>query len=582
MAAMGTFDSLNPYIARGESVFAINLIFDTLMTQSSDEPFSLYPLVAESAEPASDNSSIIFNLNPAARFHDATAITAADVKYTFDLLVEKGHPQWRSYYGDVQKVEVLSPQKARFVFKHNKNAELPLILAQLPVFSKKFWEKPENDFESASLTPPVGSGPYTIARVDNGRSITFSRNKDYWAKDLPVNKGRYNFDSIRYDYYRDENVALQALTAGEYDVRFEYIARNWATAYDVPAVQKGELILETIPTRSPAPIQGFAFNQRREMFQDLKVRKALTYAMDFEWLNRTMFYDTYIRSNSYFGNSGMEATGIPTGRELELLKPYKDQLPPELFTTPHSVPETNGTGNVRSQLQKALPLLEQAGWTLQQGKLSNKKGEQMKIELLLVQPSFERIALPLRKNMESMGIELSIRTVDTSQYTNRIRSFDYDMMVVGYGQSASPGNEQAQYWGSDAADTPGSRNYMGIKNPVVDAMIGHVTSANTREALTTAVQALDRVLLWGHYLIPQWYYPYTRAAYFNKLNRPQSEPLYRTDFYTWWVDEQPQPPLRQNTDIKADKTFTSSFGLLGGGALLLLILFGALRRRKQS
>lgn len=539
MAASGTFDSLNPYTNKGTPVTGIGLVYDTLMTQSRDEPFSLYPLIAESAEKAGDNSSITFNLNPRARFHDGKAITANDVKYTFELLTQKGHPFYRSYYSEVESVTALSDRRVRFNFKHANNPELPFILSELPVLPKHYWELEENDFSSASLKAPLGSGPYQVINVDGGRSITYHRVKDYWAQDLPVNVGRYNFDEISYDYYRDEHVALQALKAGEYDLRYENVAKNWATAYDVPAVHRGDLILATIPTRNPAPIQGFAFNLRRDSFQDPLVRRAIGYALDFEWLNRNLFHNSYIRSQSYFGNSGMEASGIPEGEELKLLQPWRNQLPEKLFTEPYTLPVTDGSGNIRPQLQKALTLLKSAGWSLDKNRLVNNQGQPLKIELLIAQPSLERVALPFKKNLEQMGIELNIRTVDLSQYINRIRDFDYDMIVVGYGQSASPGNEQTGFWGSKAADTKGSRNYMGIQSPVVDAMIANVINAGSREELTTAVKALDRVLLWGEYLIPQWYYPYDRIAHSSRLLRPETDPLYSTDIYTWWINNTP-------------------------------------------
>ncbi|OED45707.1 hypothetical protein ACH42_04810 [Endozoicomonas sp. (ex Bugula neritina AB1)] len=591
MAASGTFDSLNPYVNKGTPVSGINLIYDTLMEQSHDEPFSLYPLVAESAIRAVDNSGIIFNINSKARFHDGTAITAEDVKYTFELLTEKGHPFYRTYYSDVAQVNILSTTSVQFLFKHVNNPELPFILSELPVLPKKYWESPDNDFTSGSLKIPLGSGPYEVSDVDNGRSISFSRVNNYWAKDLPVNKGRYNFDQIRYDYYRDENVALQSLLAKGYDFRLENSAKNWATAYDVPLVQQGELVLEAIPTRNPAPIQGFAYNLRKELFKDRNVRKALSYAMDFEWLNRNIFYNSYVRSKSYFNNSGMEATGVPTGKELELLEPFRKDLPPDLFTKHYTVPETDGSGNIRPQLNEALSLFEKAGWTLSQGKLLNNKGERFKIELLLTQASMERVALPFKKNLESMGIDFSIRSVDMSQYIQRIRSFDYDMIVVGYGQSTSPGNEQAGYWGSLAADTQGSRNYMGIKNHVVDAMIDKVTVADTREELTTAVRALDRVLLWGEYIIPQWYIPHQRLVYTNKLKHPQSESLYSIDLYSWWIDE-PKKSLASASKEGTVKSKTTSGSISGsnqsntsyiaGGTLFLLALFWFIRRRKQA
>ena len=553
MAASGTFDSLNPYTNKGTPVAGISLIYDTLMTQSHDEPFSLYPLIAVSAERAVDNTSITFNLNPMARFHDGQPVTAEDVRYTFDLLTRQGHPFYRSYYADVANVDVLNKHAVRFVFKHGNNLELPYILAELPVLPKHHWERQEHDFAAASQKIPLGSGPYKVKAVDGGRSITFARVPDYWGRDLPVNVGRYNFDEVSYDYYRDEHVALQALKAGEYDLRFENVAKNWATAYDVPAVHNGELILDTVLTRNPAPIQGFGFNLRRTIFQSPKVREALGYAMDFQWLNRNLFHDSYMRSESYFNNSGMEATGIPEGEELALLEPWRDQLPAELFTTPFALPETDGSGNIRPQLHKALRLLQDAGWTLQDNQLVNSKGEPFSIELLLSQSSMERVALPFKKNLEQMGIELNIRTVDISQYIQRIRAFDYDMIVVGYGQSASPGNEQAGFWGSEAADTKGSRNYMGIKNPVVDAMIGHVLKAKSREDLTTAIKALDRVLLWGNYLIPQWYYPYDRIAHASKLVRPESEPLYNTDIFTWWAEERPSNQVAMVSGKPAEK-----------------------------
>ena len=582
MAGFGTFDSLNPYINKGTSVSGIDLLYDTLMEQSKDEAFSLYPLIAESAVLPEDRQSITFNLNPQARFHDGSPITAEDAKYTFELLMEKGHPQYRSYYGDVAEVKVLSPRQVQFIFKHRNNPELPFILAQLPILPKHYWEKPEHDFAAGSLDIPLGSGPYKVKDLDSGRSISFSRNEDYWAKDLPVNKGRYNIDLIRYDYYRDQNVALQAMLAGDYDFRTEYMAKNWATAYDVPAVKNGDLILETVKTRSPAPMQGFAYNLRKPQFQHRAVRRALAYAMDFEWLNRNLFYNTYARSKSYFNNSDMSATGIPDGGELELLEPWRKQLPPKLFNTPYALPVTDGSGNIRPQLSEALKLLESAGWTLNQGKLVNPKGEPLKIELLLSQASMERVALPFKKNLALMGIELNIRTLDISQYIQRIRSFDFDMIVVGYPQSASPGNEQAGYWGSLSANVEGSHNYMGIENPVVDAMIEKVTVAKTREELTNAVKALDRVLLWGDYLIPQWYSPHERLAYAKKLKHPKSEPLYSIDRHTWWIEEDTTINKNRTSSTTESNTGNHLISILGIGGLVILALFWLTRRRKPS
>ena len=584
MAANGTFDSLNAYASKGTAVTGLSLVYDTLMTQSNDEAFSMYPLVAESAEIPNDKRSILFNLNPKARFHDGQSITAEDVRYTFNLLIEKGHPFFGSYYADVSSVSVINDHQVRFNFKTDRNPELPFIMSQLPVLPKHYWEQTDNDFSSASLKIPLGSGPYKITQVDGGRSITYQRVADYWGKDLPVNTGRYNFNEVIYDYYRDEHVALQALKAGAYDLRYETVAKNWATAYDVPAVHNGELILSTIAKINPAPIQGFGFNLRKPIFQDVRVRKAIGYAMDFEWLNRNLFYNSYVRASSYFNNSGMEATGTPSPDERKLLNPWKHLLPDELFTQPYQLPVSDGSGNIRPNLHKALKLLTAAGWTMSNNQLRNAEGESFNVELLIAQPSMERIALPFKKNLEQMGINLNIRTVDTSQYIQRLRDFDYDMIVVGYGQSASPGNEQTDFWGSAAADTKGSRNYMGIKSPVVDAMIEQVINAHSREELTTAVKALDRVLLWGNYLVPQWYYPFDRIAHSSKLIRPESEPLYNTDLYTWWIDESVSsiPSSAKNDSEQPESEQSSSSWMYSGLLLLGLIPLWLHRRRKRA
>ncbi len=587
--ANGTFDSLNPFISKGTPALGLSNIYDTLMTKSNDESFSLYPLITESVELDSENKAITFNINPSARFQDGTKITAEDVKNTFELLTEQGHPFYRNYYNDVDEVIILDSLKVKFVFKHSKNRELPYILAELVVMPKHFWEHPDNDFTSASLKPPLGSGPYLISNINNGRSLTYRLNENYWAKELPVNRGRYNLESISYEYYRDEHVALEAFKAGDIDIRFEYVARNWATAYDIPPVRSGRIILESIQTRNPAPVQGFAFNQRRRIFKDSNVRKALYFAMDFEWLNKNIFYNRYIRSNSYFENSDREARGIPDSDELALLMPYRDQLPSELFTEPYSLPVTDGSGNVRDQLQKALSLLSDSGWTIKQGKLTDKNDQHFKFDLLLVQPTMERVALPFKKNLDSLGITLTIRTVDISQYINRIRNFDYDMIVVGYGQSPSPGNEQRGYWGSQAASTPGSKNYMGIENPVIDAMIEKVVDAKNKIELKTAVQALDRVLLWGNYLIPHWYISSDQVAYSNKLTHPQSEPLFNTDLSSWWIkDDLPKHSLSVPQDTVMHETNNSGKGILIisaiGAAILfcLYLLWYFLRRRSAQ
>ena len=579
MSAMGTFDSLNPFIEKGTSVAATGYLYDTLMAHSVDEPFTMYPLLAQYVERAPDNSSITFHLNPKARFHDGHPVTADDVVFSLNTLLEKGAPFYRAYYSDIEKAEALSKYSVRFVFKHNQNRELPLIISQLTILPKHFWEKEENDFDAANMSVPLGSGPYKVQSVDSGRSIAYERVDDYWAKDLPVNVGRYNFDTIRFDYFRDENVALQAMKAGKYNMRFEYSALNWATAYDTPATRAGELRLESIKTLSPQGMQGFAYNTRRELFQNPKVRKALIAALDFEWLNKNLFFDSYYRTNSYFANSTMSAAGIPEGDELALLKPFRSQLPEALFTEPYKLPVYDGSGQIRSQIRDSLGLLSEAGWNLEGGVLKNEKGEPFRFEILLMQSSMERVALPFKKNLEQLGIDANIRVVDASQYITRLRSFDYDMIVARYGQSSSPGNEQRDFWGSESAGVPGSRNYMGIKNPVIDELVETLINADSREDLETATKALDRVLLWGEYMIPQWYYPNVRVAYWQPLEHPfkptqegsQAPELYNFDLDSWWMGSE-TTSITTTTDSAESETGKDS----SGNTLWWLVLILAL------
>ena len=403
MSSMGTFDSLNPFTDKGTSATGLGYLYDTLMIHSFDEPFSMYPLVARYVERAPDNSSITFHLDPEARFHDGMPITADDVVFSLNILKEKGAPFYRSYYGDIEKAEALSKLSVRFDFKHNQNRELPLIISQLTILPRHFWEKEENDFEAANMSLPLGSGPYRIKSVDSGRSITYERVADYWAKDLPTSVGRYNFDRLQFDYYRDENVALQAFKAGEHNLRFEYVARTWATAYDFPAVHSGKIHMESFPSLSPRGMQGFAYNIRREIFADPKVRKALMPALDFEWLNNNLFYGSYIRSQSYFSNSTMSATGLPEGDELALLEPWREQLPEALFNEPYTVPASDGSGQIRQYLSESLRLLSEAGWNLENGVLKNDKGEPFTFTILLVNASMERVTLPFTRKPVPAG-----------------------------------------------------------------------------------------------------------------------------------------------------------------------------------
>ena len=535
LSAIGTFDSLNPFILKGVSAAGIGLIFDTLTTSSSDEPFSEYGLLAKTIEVPADNAWVAYTLRPEARWHDGYPITVDDVIFTFNLLMKDGHPFYRSYYHDVIKAEKIGKNKVRFVFKKGDNPELPLIVGQLPVLSKRYYQK--HQFNKTTLEPPMGSGPYKIIDVKPGRSITYKLVDNYWGKDIPVNKGRYNFGIIKYEYYRDPTVALEAFKSGEYDFRIENVSKTWATAYKGPAFDQGKIIKEELPNNNPVGMQAFVYNTRRDIFKDRKVREALAYAFDFEWTNKTLFYSAYKRTRSFFENSELASKGLPGVDELKLLNPYRDKLPKEIFTKEYNPPKTDGSGNIRPNLRKALRLLNESGWVLKEGKLINRNtGKQFEFELLLVQPTFERIALPFKKNLNRLGIKMNIRLVDSSQYVNRLNNFNFDMIVYTFRQSLSPGNEQRDFWSSSAADTPGSSNLAGIKNPVVDALIEKIISAPDRESLVAACKALDRVLLWGFYVIPQWHINVYRIAYWNKFSRPKIKPKYGLGFLdTWWL-----------------------------------------------
>lgn len=542
LAALGTFDSLNPFILKGVSAAGIGLIFDTLTYQSYDEPFTEYGLLAETIEMPEDRSWVSFTLRKEARWHDGSPVTADDLIFTFSTLTEKGAPFYRHYYQDVIKAEKLSSRKVRFLFRGGSNPELPLIMGQLHVISKKYYT--EHDFEKTTLDPPLGCGPYKVVEVKPGRSITYKRDPNYWGKDLAVNRGRYNFDTIRYEYYRDETVIVEAFKAGNYDLRVENVAKVWVTAYRGPDLEKGSIIKEEIPNNNPERMQGFVFNTRRDIFKDRRVRHALAYVFDFEWMNKTLFYNQYVRTKSYFANSELASSGLPTPSELAILEPYRDRLPEEVFTREYSPPTTDGSGDIRKNLREALELFREAGWELKKGKLVNEDGRRFEFELLLLQPSLEKIAIPFKKNLERLGIEASIRFVDTAQYVNRLDNYDFDMTSAVWAQSLSPGNEQRDFWSSEAADRPGTRNLSGIHDPVVDELIEKIVAAPDRRALVTACRALDRVLLWGHYVIPHYHAPGFWVVYWNKFGRPKIRPKYAVGFIdTWWVDSKKEKAL---------------------------------------
>ncbi len=545
--AFGSFDSLNGFIVKGQAAAGIGLIYDTLMTSSLDEPASEYGLIAESVRHPKDYSSVTYTLRPQARWHDGTKITPEDVIWTFETL-KKNHPFYNAYYANVVKAEKTADHEVTFTFNQTGNRELPLIVGQLPVLAKHYWtgknaKGTERNFSETTLEPPLGSGPYQVVDVSPGRSITYGRVKDYWAKDLPVNVGVHNFDRIRFEYYRDATVALEALKGDRVDFRLENSAKNWATGYNVASVRKGDLVKAEIPDENAAGMQGFAFNIRRTKFQDSRVREAFNWAFDFEWMNKNLFYGQYQRTGSYFANSELASTGLPEGRELAILKQYEESLPPELFIEPHEIPKTDGSGNNRANLRKAAKLLEEAGWVIKDGKLTNEAGETMSVEFLLDQPTFERVVAGYQQSLKKLGIEATIRTIDTAQYQRREDTRDFDIIVASFGQSLSPGNEQREFWGCKAAEAQGSRNVIGICDPVVEKLIDRVIYAESREELVAATRALDRVLLSGHYVVPHWYLSYNRLAYWSRLKHPENMPPYSTGFPAiWWMDTNAPPP----------------------------------------
>ncbi|MBA1279375.1 MULTISPECIES: extracellular solute-binding protein [Pseudomonadaceae] len=548
-AGFGGFDSLNPFINKGVAADDIGLIYDTLTTSSLDEPFTVYGLLAEKIEKGPNNEWVRFHLRPEARFHDGEPVEAEDVVFTFETLISQGAPHYRGYYADVEKAVAESPRRVRFDFKHGGNRELPLILGQLPVLPKHWWA--ERDFTSGSMEPPLGSGPYRIERAEAGRSVRYARVEDYWGKDLAVNRGFYNFDHVHHDYYRDNTVALQAFKAGHFDYWLETSAKNWATAYDTDAVRDGRIIKDEIANHNPQGMQGFIFNTRRQHLQDIRVREALALLFDFEWTNRQLFNGAYTRTTSYFDNSELASSGMPSENELSILEPLRGQIPEEVFEKSFELPQTNADGMIREQQRRAYELLTDAGWKIENDRMVDAEGKPVKLEFLLVQADFERVLLPYKRNLAGLGIELEIRRVDVSQYINRLRSRDYDMIVSGFGQSSSPGNEQREYWHSASADNPGSRNFIGLKDPAIDTLVEKLIAADSREELITRTRALDRVLLWGHYVIPNWHIKTWRVAYWNHLAHPKTTPRYDIGLMTWWhkpnVDSpDPQEPITES------------------------------------
>lgn len=535
LAETGTFDTLNPFILKGVKAPALSSLFDTLMTPSFDEPQTVYGLIAETVDVPPDVAYAEFTLRREARWHDGTPITAEDVTFSFAALRDKGDPTYRLAYGQIARVEKTGERRVRFTFTVKGNRELPLIAAGMPILPAHYYAT--HDFEKSTLEPPLGSGAYKVERVDAGRSLTYARVKDYWAADLPVNRGQYNFDRIRYDMYRDENVTLEAFKAGEYDFRQEYIARNWATAYDSPALAAGKYIKRVIPHSIPQGMQAFVFNARKAKFADKRVREAIGLTLDFAWLNKTIFYDAYTRNTSFFGNTPFEAKGLPGDAEVKLLSPHRAVLPPALFTEAYQEQETDGSGNARGNLIKAQKLLEEAGWIIQGGaRVNAQTGEKLSVEFMLRQPTMERVIGPMRRNLAKLGIASSIRHVDDAQYQKRTDEYDFDMVSVWVNRGVFfPGNEQMALWHSAQAEVKGGNNLAGVAHPAVDAALAALIAAKNLNDLTMAGRALDRVLLWEHYVIPHWRSQGFRVAYWDKFGMPDNSPPYNLAFQTWWV-----------------------------------------------
>lgn len=564
LGARGTFDSFNPYISKGDAAAGSGA--ETLMSRSEDEAFTMYGLIAESIEWPEDRSWAIFTLRPEARWHDGEPITVEDVIFSLETMKEKASPIQRFYFQDVLKAEKVGDRQVKFSFANTTNRELPLIVGgDLPILPKHYWET--RDFTKTTLEPPLGSGPYRIAKFEPGRFVELERIKDYWGKDLPVNRGQDNFDRIRYDYYRDPTVLREALKAGQFDYLSENSAKEWATAYDTPARREGWLKLERFEDHSSAQMQAFCMNTRRPQFKDRRLRRAMAMAYDFEWTNEHIYYGQYLHPDSYFYGTELASSGLPSGLELEILEPYRGRVPDEVFTEAYWVPTTDGSGWPRKNLSRAFELLAEAGWVVRDMKLVNKEtGEPFSMEFLIQQKSLERAILPYIHNLKRLGMDVRLRLVDTSQYINRLRSFDFDMIVCGSSQSLSPGNEQRFWWGSAAADDPGSRNYAGIKDPVVDELIEKIIQAPNRETLVAATRALDRVLLWGHYSVPNLAAPFDRLVFWDKFGRPDTLPLSGPDINTWWIDPAKLAALQSRGSASAQDADDDASGGSGDSA----------------
>ena len=535
-AAMDTFDSFNNYILKGDTAQGLELLFDSLMVAAADEPGSLYGLVAKDVELADDKKSVTFTLRPEAKFSDGTPLTADDVCDSFRLLSTEGKENIRITIKDVSGCEVLDPHSVRYRFTGSRTRDLPLTVASLPIFSKGYYAKV--DFTKTTLTPPLGSGPYKIASFKPGEYVAYGLREDYWGKDLAVNKGRYNFGEIRYEYFRERIAGFEALKSGVLDLREEFTSRDWATAYNFPALKDGRVLRVELPDETPSGAQGFFFNLRREKFQDIRVREALNLAFDFEWANKNLFFDSYKRTASFFENSPLKAEGKPTPEELALLEPLRDSLRPEVFGEAIVPVASDGSGQDRKLLRRATTLLDEAGWNNDGTLRRNAKGETLDVEFLIESPVFERVLGPYVKNLRLLGVNASIRTVDDAQYLKRQEDYDFDMISTRFSTGLTPGDELRIYFGSDSASKPGTYNLSGVASPAIDALMDRMVEARSREELNTAGRALDRVLRAEQFWVPNWYKGTYWLAFWDKFGRPQIKPKYdRGIVDTWWYDE---------------------------------------------
>lgn len=535
--ALGSFDTLNPYIVRGKAAAGVHhgagMYFETLAKRSRDEPFTLYGLLAESIETPPDRAWVEFTLRPEAKFSDGSPVTAADVIFSWETLKARGLPNARATWSRARSVIETGPGRVRFTFASNEDREMPLLVAGfMPILSRAYWES--RTFDSTTLEPPLASGPYVIDTIDPGRSITFRRNLDYWGNALAVNAGQHNFETIRYDYFRDSGVALEAFKAGDYDLRFEGDATRWATQYDFPAVADGQVERAVLETGTPSGLNALVFNLRNPKFQDIRVRDALIHAFDFDWINKALLHDGYVRTSSMFNGSDMAPRGAPEGAELALLEPWRGKIPDAVFGEPYAPPATNGSGRPRANLKRAVALLNEAGWEVTDGKRLMPDGTPARLEITIRRPSNQKIALAYVRNLERLGIAADVRLVESAQFQGMIDTYDFDMVFGFWGVTLSPGNEQRNYWGAQTANQPGGRNWAGVADPAVDAVIDALGAAKDRDELVAAARALDRILMWNRYVLPLYHDPGQRLARWTRVARPDIVPVYGLSLETLW------------------------------------------------